>query len=85
MGVRVIARVECRCEAAAEQLPIAVWLAGERIPVDEILADSVEGPVEAGQPAERHVKVRFGDGQVLHLVRELPLGEWRVYRERMRG
>jgi hypothetical protein len=81
VGVRVIARVECRSEAAAEQLPIAVWLAEERIPVAEILADSVEGAVEAGRPAQHRVKVRLADGQVFELLRELPLGDWAVYRE----
>jgi hypothetical protein len=85
MGVQVIARVECRSEGAAEQHPIAVWLAEDRIPVVEILEDSVNGPAQAGSPTVRRLRVRLADGQVLQLDRELPRGEWRVYREGMRG
>jgi hypothetical protein len=81
MGMRLIARVESRSESAAEQRPIAVWLGRDRIEVGEMIADVVEGPLEAGHPAVRRVRVRLVDGQVLLLVRELPLGEWRVYRE----
>ena len=85
MDVPVIAGVECRSEGAAEQLPVAVWLAGERVAVAEILADSVCGRVEAGEPAVRRVRVRLADGQALTLVRELPRGDWRVFRPETRG
>lgn len=81
MEIRVIARVECRSESAAEQRPIAVWQADERIPVAEIVADSVEGPIEAGLPAVRRLRVRLADGQALTLFRELPGGDWAVYRD----
>jgi hypothetical protein len=81
MRTRVIARVECRSEGAAEQLPVAVWLAGERITVAEILGDAVEGPFEAGRSSHRRVRVRLDDGQVLELVRELPRGDWAVFRD----
>ncbi len=81
MDMRVIARVECRSESAAEQCPIAVWLGRDRIEVGEMIADVVEGPFEAGHPAVRRVRVRLVDDQMLELVRELPLGEWRVYRQ----
>jgi len=82
MSVRIIARVECRSEGAAEQVPVAVWLAGHRLPVAETLEDAIEGTVEAGQPTVRCVRVRLVDGQDLELRRELPLGDWQVWRER---
>jgi len=76
----LIARVICRSEGRGEQLPIAVVLAGDRIEVEEILSDGVVGPRLAGGKTERRVVVRLENGDVLHLQRKLPNGEWRVYR-----
>lgn len=81
MGVQVIARVECRSEGAAEQHPIAVWLGRDRIEVGELISDVVEGPVKAGRPAMRRVRARLVDGQVFEFRRELPRGDWSVYRD----
>ncbi len=78
--VALIARIECRSDAAAEQRPVAVWLAGERIAVAEVLDDAVFGHLEAGRSHRRRVRVRLADGQELLLERDLPRGSWRVYR-----
>ena len=85
MGIRIIARVECRSEASAEQRPVAVWQAGERIPVAEVIEDSVEGAVQAGEPAVRRLRVRLADCQLVELRRELPRGDWRVFRPATEG
>jgi hypothetical protein len=76
----VIARVECRSEGAAEQRPVAVWFAGDRIEVAEILDDAIVGPVEAGGVNRRQLRVLLDSGQELLLERELPRKPWRVYR-----
>ena len=78
--VAVLARVECRSEGAGEQIPAAVWIASSRIGVGEILDDAVIGSTEAGGGNLRRVTVRLTDGQVLVLERDLPNGDWRVYR-----
>lgn len=78
-GVPLIARVECRSETEAEQRPVAVWLAGERLEFDEILFDRIEGPIEAGGPSVRQVTVRLKNRRQLELRRELPDGVWRVF------
>jgi hypothetical protein len=79
--VSVIARVECRSEGSAEQRPVAVWLGSVRIEVERIVSDSVVGSDEAGGVNRRSVRVALSDGRYLILERDLPDGDWRVYRD----
>jgi hypothetical protein len=81
-GAPLLARVECRSEAAAEERPVAVWLGGERRRVEAVLEDAVVGAVRAGEPSERRLRVELDDGTRLELRRRLPEGSWRVRRAR---
>jgi hypothetical protein len=76
----VLARVECRSEGAGEQVPVAVWLAADRVEVGEILDDALVGSSQAGEAIRRRLQVRLEDSQELVLERDLPDGDWRVYR-----
>jgi hypothetical protein len=78
--VPVIARVECRSEGSAEQRPVAVWFGGERIEIERIVSDIVVGAAEAGGSSRRSLRVGLSDGRQLSLTRDLPDGDWRVYR-----
>jgi len=78
--VPLIAKVECRSEGSPEQRPVALWIGGVRLEVDEILDDSVIGAADAGGLSGRRLRVRLEDRCELVLERVLPEGEWRVYR-----
>jgi hypothetical protein len=58
-----------------------VVIGGERFEVADILSDGVAGPGLAGGKTERRVVVKLESGDVLHLHRALPDGEWRVFRD----
>lgn len=76
----LLARVECRSEESAEQRPVAVWISGRRLAVDEIVDERVLGPLEAGSPLVRVVRLSLENGDRLRAERTLPDGRWRVYR-----
>jgi len=80
MTMRVLATVECRCEAVGDENPVAVHFGEDRIAVAELVSDAVVGSVVAGERTERRALVRLENGELLELQRHLPDGEWRVFR-----